>query len=59
MGAMHVHELMSLNGVIDAPTWTFDHACRAASSSYRKSSLASSPARSTSACSAGSNGCPR
>ena len=25
MGAVHVHEFMSLNGVIDAPTWTFDY----------------------------------
>ena len=25
MGAMHVHEFMSLDGVIDAPTWTFDY----------------------------------
>ena len=25
MGAIHVHEFMSLDGVIDAPTWTFDH----------------------------------
>src|SRR5207248_2871795 len=24
-GALHVHEFMSLDGVIDAPTWTFDH----------------------------------
>ncbi len=24
MGAIHVHEFMSLDGVIDAPTWTFD-----------------------------------
>jgi len=25
MGAIHVHELMTLDGVIDAPTWTFDY----------------------------------
>ena len=25
MGAIHVHEFMTLDGVIDAPTWTFDH----------------------------------
>jgi dihydrofolate reductase len=25
MGAMHVHEFMSLDGVIDAPTWTVDY----------------------------------
>jgi dihydrofolate reductase len=25
MGAIHVHEVMSLDGVIDAPTWTFDY----------------------------------
>ena len=25
MGEIHVHEFMSLDGVIDAPTWTFDH----------------------------------
>jgi dihydrofolate reductase len=25
MGAIHVHEFMSLDGVIDAPTWTFDY----------------------------------
>jgi dihydrofolate reductase len=25
MGAVHVHEFMSLDGVIDAPTWTFDY----------------------------------
>jgi dihydrofolate reductase len=25
VGAIHVHEFMSLDGVIDAPTWTFDH----------------------------------
>ena len=25
MGAIHVHELMSLDGVIDTPTWTFDY----------------------------------
>lgn len=24
MGAIHVHEFISLDGVIDAPTWTFD-----------------------------------
>ena len=24
MGAIHVHEFMTLDGVIDAPTWTFD-----------------------------------
>lgn len=24
MGAIHVHEFMSLDGVVDAPTWTFD-----------------------------------
>ena len=25
MGALHVHEFMSLDGVVDAPTWTFDY----------------------------------
>jgi dihydrofolate reductase len=25
MGAIKVHEFMSLDGVIDAPTWTFDY----------------------------------
>src|SRR5580765_8261283 len=25
MGAVHVHEFMSLDGVIDAPTWAFDY----------------------------------
>jgi dihydrofolate reductase len=25
MGAMHVHEYMTLDGVIDAPEWTFDY----------------------------------
>jgi dihydrofolate reductase len=25
MGAIHVHEFMSFDGVIDAPTWTFDY----------------------------------
>ena len=25
MGQIHVHEFMSLDGVIDAPTWTFDY----------------------------------
>ena len=25
MGAIHVHEFMSLDGVIDAPMWTFDY----------------------------------
>jgi len=25
MGALHVHEFASLDGVIDAPTWTFDY----------------------------------
>jgi dihydrofolate reductase len=25
MGAIHVHEFMSLDGVIDAPTWTFGY----------------------------------
>src|SRR5947207_4570091 len=25
MGALHVHEFISLDGVIDAPTWTFDY----------------------------------
>ncbi len=25
MGAIRVHEFMSLDGVIDAPTWTLDH----------------------------------
>lgn len=25
MGALHVHEFMSLDGVIDTPTWTFDY----------------------------------
>jgi dihydrofolate reductase len=25
MGALHVHEFMSLDGVVDAPTWTFEY----------------------------------
>jgi dihydrofolate reductase len=25
MGAIHVHEFMSLDGVIDTPTWTFEY----------------------------------
>jgi dihydrofolate reductase len=25
MGSIHVHEFMTLDGVIDAPTWTFDY----------------------------------
>jgi dihydrofolate reductase len=25
VGSLHVHEFMSLDGVIDAPTWTFDY----------------------------------
>ncbi len=25
MGAIHVHEFMTLDGVIDAPSWTFDY----------------------------------
>ncbi|MGI8427789.1 MAG: dihydrofolate reductase family protein [Solirubrobacteraceae bacterium] len=25
MGAIHVHEFISLDGVIDTPTWTFDY----------------------------------
>src|SRR5215217_5302771 len=25
MGAIYVHEFMSLDGVIDTPTWTFDY----------------------------------
>src|ERR1700752_1559913 len=25
VGEIHVHEFMSLDGVIDAPTWTFDY----------------------------------
>ena len=25
MGGINVHEFMSLDGVIDAPTWTFDY----------------------------------
>src|ERR1700704_1305510 len=25
MGAIHAHEFMSLDGVIDAPVWTFDY----------------------------------
>jgi hypothetical protein len=25
VGAIRVHEFMSLDGVIDAPTWTFDY----------------------------------
>src|SRR5918911_4211629 len=25
MAAIHVHEFMSLDGVIDAPTWTFEY----------------------------------
>ena len=25
MGALHVHEFMTLDGVIDAPSWTFDY----------------------------------
>jgi dihydrofolate reductase len=25
MGSIHVHEFMSADGVIDAPTWTFDY----------------------------------
>jgi dihydrofolate reductase len=25
MGGIHVHEFMSLDGVIDAPTWTFEY----------------------------------
>ena len=30
MGEIHVHEFMSLDGVIDAPTWTFDYGFDAA-----------------------------
>ena len=30
MGEIHVHELMSLDGVIDAPTWTFEYEHRPA-----------------------------
>jgi dihydrofolate reductase len=25
MGAIHVHEFMSIDGVVDTPTWTFDY----------------------------------
>jgi hypothetical protein len=25
MGSLHVHEFVTLDGVIDAPTWTFDY----------------------------------
>ena len=25
MGEIHVHEFMSLDGVVNAPTWTFDY----------------------------------
>ena len=25
MGTLHVHEFMSFDGVIDAPTWTFEY----------------------------------
>ncbi len=25
MGAIHVHEFMTLDGVVDAPTWTFEY----------------------------------
>src|SRR5919206_1436762 len=25
MAAVHVHEFMTLDGVVDAPTWTFDY----------------------------------
>jgi dihydrofolate reductase len=25
MGAIHVHEFITLDGVVDAPTWTFDY----------------------------------
>ena len=25
MGAIHVHEFMTLDGVVDAPTWSFDY----------------------------------
>jgi hypothetical protein len=25
VGEIHVHEFMSIDGVIDAPTWTFDY----------------------------------
>ena len=25
MGAIHVHEFMSLDGLIDVPTWTFEY----------------------------------
>jgi len=25
MGTIRVHEFMTLDGVIDAPTWTFDY----------------------------------
>ena len=25
MGSIHVHEFMSLDGVVDAPTWTFEY----------------------------------
>ena len=28
MGAIHVHEFMTLDGVVDAPTWTFDYGFR-------------------------------
>ena len=30
MGEVHVHEFMSLDGVIDAPTWTFEYGFRPA-----------------------------
>ena len=25
MGQIHVHEFMTLDGVVDAPTWTFEY----------------------------------
>ncbi len=25
MGSLHVHEFMSLDGVVDTPVWTFDY----------------------------------
>ena len=28
MGGIYVHEFISLDGVIDAPTWTFDYCFR-------------------------------
>jgi hypothetical protein len=48
VGAIHVHEFISLDGVVDAPTWTFDYGFHPRMGAARWSERCSPTASSTS-----------